>query len=50
MDTFLFTATLQFAFLLSISRFVTINLPKFHAIFESKKLIFLLCGVWLLAF
>ncbi|VDM10584.1 unnamed protein product [Wuchereria bancrofti] len=47
MDTFLFTATLQFAFLLSISRFVTINLPKFHAIFESKKLIFLLCGVWL---
>ncbi|VDN84330.1 unnamed protein product [Brugia pahangi] len=46
-DTFLFIATLQFAFLLSVNRFVIINLPKFHGIFESKKLIFLLCCVWL---
>uniref|UniRef100_A0A8R1XL04 G_PROTEIN_RECEP_F1_2 domain-containing protein n=1 Tax=Onchocerca volvulus TaxID=6282 RepID=A0A8R1XL04_ONCVO len=47
MNTFSFFAMLHFTLLLAANRFVTMNLPKFSAFFESSKFYFLIVCLWL---
>uniref|UniRef100_A0A0R3RNJ5 G_PROTEIN_RECEP_F1_2 domain-containing protein n=1 Tax=Elaeophora elaphi TaxID=1147741 RepID=A0A0R3RNJ5_9BILA len=49
MNTFSFFATLHFTFLLTVNRFVAINLPNFNAFFASVKFYFVIAFVWLSA-
>ncbi|KAL3995170.1 7 transmembrane receptor (rhodopsin family) protein [Acanthocheilonema viteae] len=46
-NTFSFTGTLHFAFLLTVNRFAAVNSPNFNAFFESVKFYFLIAFVWL---
>ncbi|KAL3995171.1 7 transmembrane receptor (rhodopsin family) protein [Acanthocheilonema viteae] len=46
-NTFSFTGTLHFAFLLTVNRFAAVTSPNFNAFFESVKFYFLIAFVWL---
>ncbi|KAM3718675.1 putative sugar efflux transporter [Dirofilaria immitis] len=50
MDSFSFIATLHFAFILTVNRFVAMNFSKFNVFFESVKFYFLIAFVWLSVF
>ncbi|EFO17361.2 hypothetical protein LOAG_11138 [Loa loa] len=50
MDSFSFIGTLHFAFLLTVNRFVAMNLPRFNVFFETVRFYFLIAFVWLSVF